>query len=94
MLRVTVCSALFLNVSVAQVPSANSDPRFVVAAIHSSNPREFGAPSGCQTTPGLMLQTLLTERFKLTLHRELRRGETMCSRSRGERAGASAGGRW
>lgn len=130
MIRVTVCSALFLSVSVAQLPIANSDPpRFEVAAIHPSNPREFGAPSGCQTTPGLMrctnvtlqrcivgayevgpdrvlggpdwidtdrfnitgranqpvgdkvlmamLRTLLAERFKLVLHRESRRGETM-----------------
>lgn len=130
MLRVSVCSALFLNVSVAQVATLKSDaPRFEVAAVHPSDPGELSPSSGCPTTPGLMrcanvtlkrcivgaygvgpdrvlggpdwinterfqltgraehpvgdkalmamLQTLLAERFKLVLHREFRRGETM-----------------
>ena len=55
MLRVAVCAALFRIVSVAQAPIAQSDPpQFEVASIHPSDPKEFAAPSGCQTTIGLL----------------------------------------
>jgi uncharacterized protein (TIGR03435 family) len=127
---VLVSCALFLAVSGAQtLPSQSSPPRFEVAAIHPSNPKEFSVPSGCLTTTGLMrctnvtlkrcivgaygvggdrvvggpdwidddrfqitgladrpvgdqdlmamLQALLAERFKLVLHRESRRGESL-----------------
>jgi uncharacterized protein (TIGR03435 family) len=54
-LRAILCSALFLGASAAQAPAAKSDtPRFEVAAIHTSDPGELDAPSGCSTTPGLM----------------------------------------
>jgi uncharacterized protein (TIGR03435 family) len=55
MFRATVWSALFLSVSVAQVPPAKSDtPRFEVAAIHPTNPRDLDGPSGCPNSPVLL----------------------------------------
>lgn len=130
MLRAAVCSVFAMSVSLAQIPAAiSATPRFEVAAIHPTDPADYGTPSGCPTTPGLlrctnvtlkrcivgaygigadrilggpdwieterfqitgradepigdkglmkMLQTLLAERFKLALHRELRPGEMM-----------------
>lgn len=61
MLRVSLYSALFLGVGAAQVPATKSDPpRFELAAIHPSDPRELDAPSGCSTTSGLMRCTNVT----------------------------------
>lgn len=130
MLRAAICSFFALSVSLAQVPAAiSATPRFESAAIHPTDPADYGTPSGCPTTPGFlrctnvtlkrcivgaygigadrilggpdwidterfqitaranepigdkglmkMLQILLTERFKLALHRELRPGEMM-----------------
>jgi uncharacterized protein (TIGR03435 family) len=131
MLRVAVCSILFLAASLAPAPTTQSDaPRFEAASIRPSGPDEVAAGwSGWETTSGLvrctnvtlkrcivgahvvgpervlggpawidtdhfditarasqpigdkalmlMLQTLLAERFKLVLHRESRRGETI-----------------
>ncbi len=54
-LRVAVCAALLPAVSVGQAPTVQSaKPQFEVASIHPSNPKEFAAPSGCQTTIGLL----------------------------------------
>jgi uncharacterized protein (TIGR03435 family) len=55
MFRLTVGSVLFLGVSVAQAPLAKSDaPRFEVAAIHPTDPRDLDAPSGCPNSPVLL----------------------------------------
>jgi uncharacterized protein (TIGR03435 family) len=62
MLRVAVCLALFLAVSLAQVLAVQSDPpRFEVASIRPSSPEEVAAGwAGCQTTPGLVRCTNVT----------------------------------
>ena len=55
MLRVGICSVLFLAVSLAQTPAAQSDlRRFEVAAIRPSNPEESAGPSGIETSRGLV----------------------------------------
>ena len=55
MLRMTVCFVLLLSVSVEQAPSAESGaPRFEVAAIHPTDPRDLDAPSGCPSSPILL----------------------------------------
>jgi uncharacterized protein (TIGR03435 family) len=55
MLREAVCSILFLAVTFAQTPEAQSGPpRFEVAAIRPSNFKELGGPSGIETRRGLV----------------------------------------
>ena len=55
MIRGIVCSIFFVSVGVAQVPAQRSElAQFEVVAIHASDPKELGAPSGCLTSPGLM----------------------------------------
>lgn len=56
MRRVAVCSVLFLPMSFAQTPAAQSaPPRFEAASIRPSSPEQVAAgSSGCQTTPGLI----------------------------------------
>jgi uncharacterized protein (TIGR03435 family) len=61
MLRVAVCAALPLAVSVAQTSTPQSEPpHFEAASIHPTTGREFDGTSGCQTTIGLMRCTNVT----------------------------------
>ena len=61
MLRVAVCAALLLAVSVAQTSTNQSEPaQFEAASIHPTNANESVGPSGCVTTIGLMRCTNVT----------------------------------
>ena len=61
MLRVTVCGAILLGVSVAQTSTDKSEPpQFEAASIHPTNANESVGPSGCLTTIGLMTCTNVT----------------------------------
>ncbi len=130
--RAVLCSILFPAASIAQSPNKQFEPpRFEVAVIHPTNPKDFSGPSGCSDSAaaGLMrcanvtlkrcivgayrvlpnqvlggpdwidvdrfqitgkadkplgeivlmamLRTLLAERFKLVMHRDSRRVQTM-----------------
>jgi uncharacterized protein (TIGR03435 family) len=61
--RVAVCTALLLAVTVAQTPKAQSEPpQFETASIHPADAKEFAAPSGCLTTRGLMRSNVTLKR--------------------------------
>ena len=51
LLRVVLCSILFAAASIAQSPNEQSEPpRFEVAVIHPTNPKDFLGPSGCSNS--------------------------------------------
>src|ERR1700691_962511 len=61
MLRLAVCAALLLAVSVPQTSRAQSQPpQFEAASIPPTDAKELDGPSGCLTTTGLMRCTNVT----------------------------------